>query len=80
MQMWTRMWRVNFRTGIIKSYLVDFQTKQVNDPERMKELADREWIKCGFISDKKAKEFYAKYKNYYNERIATMATAGAGGS
>lgn len=66
-QMWERKWLVNFRTGKIRAYHVDFKTRQVNDPERWTEISYQHLIKDGFKSERLAKKFYEDYKDHYDK-------------
>lgn len=73
MQMWDRKWLINFKTGNIRQYLVDFKTKHVHDPQRYGEICHQDFIKDGFTTSSRAKAFYEKYKDYYAKKMAELA-------
>lgn len=72
MQIWEKKWLVNFKTEKIRMYLVDFQTKQVHDPQRFDEIGHQEFIRDGFKNEREAKIFYKKYKNNFDKKLAKM--------
>lgn len=61
-------WRLNMRTGQTRAYLVDSKTNIVKDSFRYDWLEDAQWVRYSFMSEKEAKSFYRRNKEFYKKK------------